>query len=66
MCLVGPTQFQKMAQSAVAAMLGMKPEQVSVRTTVLVGSFGRRVEIDFVRLRRLPLSLARLLRPRTS
>ncbi|MGB7302419.1 MAG: hypothetical protein WBD34_24145 [Burkholderiaceae bacterium] len=55
-----------MAQSAVAAMLGMKPEQVSVRTTVLVGSFGRRVEIDFVRLRRLPLSLARLLRPRTS
>jgi isoquinoline 1-oxidoreductase subunit beta len=46
--LVGPTQFQQMAQGLVAGVLKMKPEQVSVRTTFLGGGFGRRVEVDFV------------------
>ena len=46
--LIGPTQFQQMAQGVVAGMLNMKPEQVSLRTTFLGGGFGRRVEVDFV------------------
>jgi isoquinoline 1-oxidoreductase beta subunit len=46
--LVGPTQFQQLAQGLVAGMLKMKPEQVKVRTTFLGGGFGRRVEVDFV------------------
>jgi len=46
--LIGPTQFQQMAQGVVAGLLKMKPEQVSVRTTFLGGGFGRRVEVDFV------------------
>lgn len=46
--LVGPTQFQQLAQGMVAGMLGMKPDQVKVRTTFLGGGFGRRVDIDFV------------------
>ncbi len=46
--LVGPTQFQQMAQGVAAGFLKMKPEQVQVRTTFLGGGFGRRVEIDFV------------------
>ena len=46
--LIGPTQFQQMAQGMVAGMLNMKPEQVKVRTTFLGGGFGRRVEVDFV------------------
>ena len=46
--LVGPTQFQQMAQGMVAGVLNMKPEQVKIRTTFLGGGFGRRVEVDFV------------------
>ncbi len=46
--LVGPTQFQQLAQGVAAGMLKMKPEQVKVRTTFLGGGFGRRVEVDFV------------------
>ena len=46
--LVGPTQFQQLAQGMVAGALGMKPEQVKIRTTFLGGGFGRRVEVDFV------------------
>jgi isoquinoline 1-oxidoreductase subunit beta len=46
--LVGPTQFQQLAQGMVAGMLGMKPDQVKVRTTFLGGGFGRRVDVDFV------------------
>ena len=47
--LVGPTQFQQLAQGLIAGMLNMKPEQVTVRTTFLGGGFGRRIEVDFVR-----------------
>ena len=44
--LVGATQFQQGAQGAVAAALGMKNEDVTVRTTFLGGGFGRRIELD--------------------
>ena len=46
--LIGPTQFQQGAQGATAAALGIKPEDVDVRTTYLGGGFGRRIELDFV------------------
>ena len=46
--LVGPTQFQQLAQGLVAGVLGMKPEQVKVQTTFLGGGFGRRIEVDFI------------------
>ena len=46
--LVGPTQFQQMAQGAVAAALGIKPDDVTLQTTFLGGGFGRRIDIDFI------------------
>lgn len=46
--LIGPTQFQQGAQGAVAAALGVKPEDVTLRTTFLGGGFGRRLELDFI------------------
>ena len=46
--LIGPTQFQQLAVGMTAAMLKMKPEQISLRTTFLGGGFGRRVDVDFV------------------
>ena len=48
-CLViGSTQFQQGAQGNVAKALGIKPEDVDVRTTFLGGGFGRRLEVDFI------------------
>jgi isoquinoline 1-oxidoreductase subunit beta len=48
-CLVyGPTQFQQMAAGVAAQASGLKPEQVTVRTTFLGGGFGRRIDVDFV------------------
>ena len=46
--LIGPTQFQQGAQGAVAAVLGIKPEAITVKTTFLGGGFGRRIELDFI------------------
>jgi isoquinoline 1-oxidoreductase subunit beta len=46
--LVGPTQFQQGAQGAVAAALGIKPEDITLQTTFLGGGFGRRLELDFI------------------
>ena len=46
--LIGPTQFQQGAQGTAAAVLGIKPENVTVRTTFLGGGFGRRIELDFI------------------
>jgi isoquinoline 1-oxidoreductase beta subunit len=46
--LAGPTQFQQGAQGAVAAALGIKPENITLRTTFLGGGFGRRLELDFI------------------
>jgi isoquinoline 1-oxidoreductase subunit beta len=46
--LVGPTQFQQGAQGAVAAAVGIKPEDITLKTTFLGGGFGRRLELDFI------------------
>lgn len=46
--LIGPTQFPQGAQSAVAAALGVKPENITLQTTFLGGGFGRRLELDFI------------------
>ncbi len=46
--LVGPTQFQQGAAGAVAGVLGVKPEDVTVKTTFLGGGFGRRIELDMI------------------
>ena len=46
--LIGPTQFQQGAQGAVAQALGVKPEDITLKTTFLGGGFGRRLELDFV------------------
>lgn len=46
--LIGSTQFQQGAQGASAAALGIKPEDVTVKTTYLGGGFGRRLELDFI------------------
>lgn len=46
--LIGPTQFQQGAQGAVAGALGIKPEDITLKTTYLGGGFGRRLELDFI------------------
>jgi isoquinoline 1-oxidoreductase subunit beta len=46
--LIGPTQFQQGAQGATAAALGVKPEDITLKTTFLGGGFGRRIELDFI------------------
>jgi isoquinoline 1-oxidoreductase beta subunit len=46
--LIGPTQFQQGAQGAVAGALGLKPEDITLKTTYLGGGFGRRLELDFI------------------
>jgi isoquinoline 1-oxidoreductase beta subunit len=48
-CLIcGPTQFQQMAAGVAAQVTGLKPEQITVRTTYLGGGFGRRIDVDFI------------------
>ena len=46
--LIGPTQFQQGAQGAVAVVLNVKPEDITLKTTYLGGGFGRRLELDFI------------------
>lgn len=46
--LIGPTQWQDAAQSAVATAVGVKPENVTLETTFLGGGFGRRIDVDYV------------------
>ncbi len=46
--LIGPTQWQDAAQRTVAKVLGVKPEDVTLRTTFLGGGFGRRIDIDYI------------------
>ena len=46
--LYGPTQFQQLAVGLAAATAGVKPEQVTIRTTFLGGGFGRRIDVDYV------------------
>ena len=46
--LVGPIQFQQMAEGMAAAITGLKPAQITVKTTFLGGGFGRRIDLDFM------------------
>ncbi len=46
--LIGPTQFPQGAAGNVAAALGIKPEDITVKTTFLGCGFGRRIEVDFI------------------
>ena len=46
--LIGPTQFQQGALGTVAAVMAIKPEDITLRTTFLGGGFGRRLEHDFI------------------
>lgn len=46
--LIGPTQWQDAGQGTVAKVLGVKPENVTLRTTFLGGGFGRRIDIDYI------------------
>jgi isoquinoline 1-oxidoreductase beta subunit len=46
--LVGPTQFQQAAEGTALAMTGLKPDQITIRTTFLGGGFGRRIDVDFI------------------
>jgi isoquinoline 1-oxidoreductase subunit beta len=44
-----PTQVQTKARSVVAAQLGLAPEQVRIHTTLAGGSFGRKLQVDYLR-----------------
>jgi isoquinoline 1-oxidoreductase beta subunit len=46
--LYGPCQFPQLAVGLTAATAGVKPEQVTIRTTFLGGGFGRRIDVDYV------------------
>ena len=46
--LYGPTQFQQAAVGTAQAITGLKPEQITIRTTFLGGGFGRRIDFDFI------------------
>jgi len=41
-----PSQFQTMDQSAIAEVLGVKPDQVTFHTEYAGGGFGRRITLD--------------------
>jgi isoquinoline 1-oxidoreductase beta subunit len=45
--LVGPTQWPDALQGAIAKILGLKPETVTVENTFLGGGFGRRIDFDY-------------------
>ncbi len=46
--LVGPTQWPDAAQTGVAKLLGIDPNNVAVESTFLGGGFGRRIDMDFI------------------
>jgi len=46
--LVGSIQFQQAALGMAAAITGLKPEQITVKTTFLGGGFGRRIDLDYM------------------
>jgi len=46
--LIGAIQFQQAALGMSAAITGLKPEQITVRTTFLGGGFGRRIDLDYM------------------
>jgi len=46
--LIGAIQFQQMALGMAAAITGLKPEQITIKTTFLGGGFGRRIDLDYM------------------
>ncbi|HEX5093259.1 MAG TPA: xanthine dehydrogenase family protein molybdopterin-binding subunit [Burkholderiales bacterium] len=46
--LIGAIQFQQGALGLAADLTGLKPEQITVKTTYLGGGFGRRLDLDYV------------------
>jgi isoquinoline 1-oxidoreductase beta subunit len=46
--LIGSIQFQQAALGMTAAITGLKPEQITIRTTFLGGGFGRRIDLDYM------------------
>jgi isoquinoline 1-oxidoreductase subunit beta len=46
--LIGSIQFQQMALGMAAHITGLKPEQITIKTTYLGGGFGRRIDLDYM------------------
>src|SRR5688572_20273240 len=46
--LIGSIQFQQMALGMASAITGLKPEQITIKTTYLGGGFGRRIDLDYM------------------
>ena len=46
--LIGSIQFQQLALGMAAAITGLKPEQITIKTTFLGGGFGRRIDLDYI------------------
>ena len=46
--LIGSIQFQQAALGMAAAITGLKPEQIMIKTTFLGGGFGRRIDLDYM------------------
>jgi isoquinoline 1-oxidoreductase beta subunit len=45
--LIGSIQFQQLAMGMATAITGLKPEQITIKTTYLGGGFGRRIDCDY-------------------
>jgi isoquinoline 1-oxidoreductase subunit beta len=46
--LIGAIQFQQAALGIAAHITGLKPEQITIKTTFLGGGFGRRIDLDYM------------------
>jgi isoquinoline 1-oxidoreductase beta subunit len=46
--LIGSIQFQQAALGMAAGITGLKPEQITIKTTFLGGGFGRRIDLDYM------------------
>jgi len=46
--LIGSIQFQQMALGMAAGITGLKPDQITIKTTFLGGGFGRRIDLDYM------------------
>jgi isoquinoline 1-oxidoreductase beta subunit len=46
--LIGSIQFQQAALGMASAITGLKPEQITIKTTYLGGGFGRRIDLDYM------------------
>jgi len=45
--LIGSIQFQQLAMGMASQITGLKPEQITIKTTYLGGGFGRRIDCDY-------------------